>query len=211
MFPVRQSFCLTSGKGNHKRDAETLGAIINQKQTRFLDGQGTGNGLNSIPKMRNIIAFLTREAWMLNMIVHFICPRSKQSEAVKFLILDFFSAAQRLLVKFNPFSFFEVIAMFFLKKVRRCVTSKPVQRLITTPGINRKLDVRATTKRTGFCLGVRVDKGFHIVFTLFLRYCDRLVTCLVFCFCPIHSIPKWRLIYYSFICMLISPFRLIFA
>ena len=45
----------------------------------------------------------------------------------------------------------------------------------------RKLVVRATTKH---CSDVRVHKGFHIVFSLFLRYCARVVSGLVFCFCP---------------------------
>ena len=42
---------------------------------------------------------------------HFIFVLVRSAEAVKLLILDFFLAAQRFLVKINPF--FEVIAMFF--------------------------------------------------------------------------------------------------
>ena len=72
--------------------------------------------------MAKVVAFA--EAWARNMNAHFIFVLVRSAEAVKLLILDFFLAAQRFLVKINPF--FEVIAMFFYK-VRRCVTSKPDQ------------------------------------------------------------------------------------
>ena len=61
------------------------------------------------------------KTWMH--IQDFICPHLKQNKVVKFWILDFFSAAQRFLIKFNPF--FEV----FLK-VCRYVTSTLDQGLV---------------------------------------------------------------------------------
>ena len=68
-----------------------------------------------------------------------------------------------------------------------------IRDLFTTPGVNIKLNVQATTKRTGFCLGVQVDKGFRIfVFLLFLRCCVHVVSCLVFCFCPFVLVYEER-------------------
>ena len=35
-----------------------------------------------------------------------------------------------------------------------------------------------------FCPGAPLHKTFHIVVSLFLRYCVRVAYCLFFCFCP---------------------------
>lgn len=39
---------------------------------------------------------------------------------------------------------------------------------------------------------VLVYEGFHIVFPLFIRYCVRVVYCLVFCFCPCVPVHQDR-------------------
>ena len=119
------------GECNHKLDQESLGMILKQKQTRFF-GSKVPEMEGAIPRNKldngngKVVAFLTRKACAQNMNMHFICPCSKQNEAVKFLILDLFSAAQRFLINFN--SFFEVIAVFFKKFVG--VTLKPDQGLV---------------------------------------------------------------------------------
>ena len=139
--------------------------IIKQKQTRFYwtgkAPETEGAIPRNKPEMENVITFLTREAWARNVraLCFFSCEAERSSE-----VLDFFLAISRcccsalITNKFNP-----AIAMFF-KKFVGVLHRSLVMDLFTTPGVNRKLDVQVTTKR---CPGVRVHKGFHIVFPLF--------------------------------------------
>ena len=126
---------------------------------------------------------------------HFISPRVQQKEAVK--VFDFWISSQRFLVAAAQ-RFFQVQSIFrsyilqcFFKKFVGKLHRSLILDLFTTPGVNRKFDVRATTKRRA-CPGVRAHKGSHVVFSLFLRYCVRVVSCLVFCFCPFVLVHQDR-------------------